>query len=696
MSSKPQHKPQGQICTICGVPSSKHRVRQARNRQYDKQYNHAHPRVNPSERIIGIDGEGQGRNPHCYFYLAAADEHGKLWRCEPRDNVRISTVEALEFILNLPTRSLIVGYAFVYDLTKILEDLPDRKLYRLFHEASRARPIQTKKGMRLVYVPEYWRGYKLNYMNRRFSVGRKDGRRATVWDVFRFYAEKFTESLIKWGVAAKDLLTRMAEMKAKRGQKSVWESLPRKAVQEYCDEECRYLAKLFRATVGAHEDAGLDLNGKYYGAGSTASALLTKMDVLRFRGETPEAMRVPLACAFFGGRFENSVVGPIKGTVYNYDISSAYPYAATLLPCLECGVWERVTGKTLDRRIKVSSLALLRWCIGAIHPSAWGVFPVRAKDGTITFPLSGLGGWTWKEEYLAARQLNPHIEIKEGWIYDTDCEHRPFRMLADIYRERCRIGKDAKGIVLKLGPNSVYGKVAQSKGLNPPFQSWVWAGNITSRCRSQLLDSLTRVINPWDILMFATDGVWSRERLSLPRPCDTGTFDLDKPLGGWEEKQFDRGVFAVRPGIYFPLQPTTEELEKVRARGLGRRTLYENHQKVVEAYHAGKSSIEVTGQERFVGALSGTRLNGLKDYIRSPSYGEWIPWSTKVTFDPAPKRQSVLSDGRLVPWLRMPESVPYQNAIESQEAKLLREAEIYAQEQPDTDFTEQDFNDVHG
>jgi hypothetical protein len=43
----------------------------------------------------------------------------------------------------------------------------------------------------------------------------------------------------------------------------------------------------------------------------------------------------------------------------------------------------------------------------------------------------------------------------------------------------------------------------------------------------------------------------------------------------------------------------------------------------------------------------------------------------------------------------MPESVPYQNAIESQEAKLLREAEIYAQEQPDTDFTEQDFNDVH-
>jgi hypothetical protein len=706
VSSKPQHKPQGQICTICGVPSRKHRVR---NRSYRREYNHAHPKVNPSERIIGIDGEGQGRNPHRYFYLAAADEHGKLWTCEPSDKQRITTREALDFILNLPTRSLIVGYAFVYDLTQILRDLPDRKLYRLFHEQSRARPIRLKSGKwRLVYSPVWWAGYKLNYMNRRFSVGRKDGRRATVWDVFRFYAEKFTESLIKWGVAAKELLTRMAAMKEKRGQKSVWENLPRKVVQEYCDEECRYLAKLFRATIGAHEDAGLDLDGKYYGAGSTAGALLKKMDVLRFRGETPEAMKVPLACAFFGGRFENSCVGPCRGPdggpVYNYDISSAYPYAATLLPCLECGVWEKVSGKSLDRRIRVSQLALLRWSIGVIEPSAWGVFPVRAKDGTITFPLAGEGGWTWKEEYLAARQLNRHIEVKEAWTYETDCDHRPNYLLPEMYRERCRIGKTGRGLVLKAGPNSVYGKYAQSKGLNPPFQSWVWAGNITSSCRAQLLDALRLVKDQWNILMLATDGVWSREKLSLPRPKDTGTYDVVdiedgkvKPLGGWEETVYDRGVFAVRPGIYFPLEPTEKELKKVRARGLGRKVLYENWRIVVDAYHNGASEIEVQGQERFIGAISGTRCTD-KKYKRSPDYGEWIPWSTKVTFNPAPKRRRILDPvddiRRLEPWRAMPESVPYSNAIESTEAKLLREAEIHAQEQPDTDFTEQDFNDL--
>ena len=95
--------------------------------------------------------------------------------------------------------------------------------------------------------------------------------------------------------------------------------------------------------------------------------------------------------------------------------------------------------------------------------------------------------------------------------------------------------------------------------------------------------------NTWDVLMFATDGVWSRKKLDLPKPQDTGT-DIDvaskdeegkpvtihKPLGGWETKEFKKGVFCVRPGIYFPLSPTPEEIEKVRARGLGRRVLYES------------------------------------------------------------------------------------------------------------------------
>ena len=40
-----------------------------------------------------------------------------------------------------------------------------------------------------------------------------------------------------------------------------------------------------------------------------------------------------IARAFFGGRFENAKVGPVREALWNYDISSAYPYQMTFLPC---------------------------------------------------------------------------------------------------------------------------------------------------------------------------------------------------------------------------------------------------------------------------------------------------------------------------------------------------------------------------
>ena len=39
-----------------------------------------------------------------------------------------------------------------------------------------------------------------------------------------------------------------------------------------------------------------------------------------------------------------------------------------------------------------------------------------------------------------------------------------FRDLSEYYETRLQWGKEARGIVLKLGMNSVYGKLAQSVG----------------------------------------------------------------------------------------------------------------------------------------------------------------------------------------------------------------------------------------
>ena len=135
---RPDHIPTGtsEVCDSCGVSASMHRRRNnevlSRKSEYISSYNKNHPRHNPSARIIGIDGEGQGRLPHRYTYLAACDEAGVKWSVA--NSARLTTVECLDFILDLPRRSLIFGYAFLYDLTKILQDLPDRLLYLLFHE----------------------------------------------------------------------------------------------------------------------------------------------------------------------------------------------------------------------------------------------------------------------------------------------------------------------------------------------------------------------------------------------------------------------------------------------------------------------------------------------------------------------------------------------------------------------------------
>jgi len=657
-------------CNHCGFPKRLHRTKREKP---------SGPSIKPRDRIIGIDGEGKGRKPHLYTYLAAVDEHDKTWSVGDHVNGLV-TEQCFEFLLSLPSRALCFGFSFLYDLTKACQGMPDDELFSLFHEDTRQKIVDG----RIVYKVVRWNGYKLNYVNRCFTIER-GSRRTTVWDIFRFFATKFTGALKDWKVADEQKLERMERMKALRSE---FDKQTPEEIEAYCNEECSYLAALGRKLVTAHDTAGLRLTA-YHGAGSTASAFLKRIDVKSHRGKIPDAMRVPVACAFFGGRFENSRVGPIGQRVYGYDISSAYPYSATFLPCLSCGSWRYSRGLPGQR----DQLTLIHWTRARCKQGpTWGPLPVRLPNGwnrlskgTIVFPLSAVGGWTWAAEFDAARRLDPEIEAVESWTYETDCAHQPFTDIPGVYRERLRLGKDAQGLVLKLGLNSIYGKLAQSVGLNPPYQSWVWAGNITSGCRAQALDAAF-LLGLDNVLMIATDGLWSLERGKLATPRDTGTFDLPKPLGGWEEKIFERGVFCVRPGIYFPLAPTDKELQAVRARGLGRRVVYEQWQRIVDAYERGRSEVKLGGVQRFVGAKTGFSIRQ-GQVRRRPQYGEWIVQEIKCSFNPRPKRWSQ-HEQRLIPWRYVDvESIPYDRAI-SDDGIELALAELVAMEQPNADFAD--------
>lgn len=710
-----EHKPDGDPCETCGLPASRHRVRTRKQGSKEEAI------------YVGIDGEGQGRDIHRYVLIGASTETGdRQWWIS--NDSGLSTVECLDFILELPKNHVkVFSYSFNYDLTKILQDIPDEILYLLFRPELRARTGKDAvKGPRAVR----WNGYKLNLQGTKFSVAKGD-RYRVIWDIFKFFQGKFTSALTDWKVGDKELIERMTHMKDKRAD---FDKESKEGVRVYCLEECRCMAELARKLVDAHDKVDLTLKS-FYGAGSSASAMLLNMGVKSKIHKPPKDLNIPIASAFFGGRFENSVIGKIEGTVYSYDISSAYPYQLCFLPCLIHGTWEHVTDR---KALENCRTAVIRYSLQSnpriiSEHTSWGPFPYRTDDGAICYPIASAGGWLWKDEYLAGERLYPHVKFEEAWVYHCDCDCRPFERIPDYYSERCRIGKEGPGIVLKLGCNSCYGKLAQSVGRGI-FNSWVWAGLITSGCRAQILDFLGMHKDRANMLMVATDGIYTRERFHVDAPDkryplignetrvkparETGTAHTGKPLGGWEEKVITKGVFVARPGIYFPIGPTKEEIKDVRGRGVGKGVVLENWQKIMDSWeqHGLKEPASVANVSRFCGAKSSISRSGKPGkytYKRAngkcehgftngrechtcderdiPHYGNWITRSVKLGFHPMPKRAGVNPDNRTLTLRRIKGddlSMPYVKAIKSQDSKVLDYVNQELLEQPDADLAD--------
>jgi len=703
------HLPQGDPCSRCALPAKRHRVEHAPQGDpcshcglgVSAHYKKFHATHSAKSYYVGIDGEGQGRQDHRYVMLAWSNESGTQRRSlEAPEGSRLSSVECLDFILDTPNASRLFAFAFGYDLTHILRDLPDETIYNLFRPDLRQRkPGYEKYGPK----PVIWESYSLNLVGSKFSVSRGKTRRV-IWDTFKFFQAKFITALEDWKVG--DPVT-LARMRAMKDQRAIFDSLTRAEILAYCYDECAYMATLAHKLTEAHEAAGLKLRA-YHGAGSTGSAILKKLRIDKEVRHAPDipALQHATASAFFGGRFENSVIGDIPGPLWGYDISSAYPYQIAFLPCLSCGRWERVTKRN---DLEGATTAIVCYSLNAPSKSLpWGPFPFRLESGSIAFPSESGGGYVWLAEYLEGERLFPNVQFREAWVYRTDCQHRPFAEIPKYYLERLRIGKEGPGIVIKLGCNSCYGKLAQSVGTKPPFQSWIWAGMITAGTRAQILTMLGLHRNWSNLVMVATDGIYTREKLDPPKPKPTGTdTEHRKPLGGWECKIAETGMFAARPGIYFPTAPTESDIKAVRARGVGRAVMLRSWRTMIDAWRNGQDKVRIAEVTRFHGAKSSigrsgkpgsytyTRHSMLDDEGEAvldsltgkprPRYGQWSTRPVDLSFNPRPKREAVGPDGRTLVMRAFPdmESVPYKRSTLSLEKWALKSFALEASEQPD-------------
>lgn len=679
MSSKPEHKSQGDPCAKCGRRARNHRRHRKREREYVYQ-----PRP-----IIGIDGEGyttpDGR--HLYTYLAACSESRLIADCENPNG--LTTDEVLRFLWSLPKAYLLVGFSLGYDRTKWFENWPDHCIYQLMH----SEHYQSEEGRP---YPARHDGWSATLVSTRLTIRRDDEKKksCTVWDVFKFFQSSFVAALTRWDVGTVEERERIAADKERRGS---FQGIGLRE-KEYCQSECMLLAKLIRQLLDAHDAEGLRLNS-YFGPGSTASLILKSFGDQRAI-ITQSELHHAVSCAYFGGRFEVSRVGPVKAKqLYVYDIASAYPYAMCQIPCLLHGKWVH-TDKVNLKKLPIASV--IRFRVDAhtkMHP-AWGPLPHRMPDGNILFPQVSAGGWAWRDEVQAAIAIHPGVKPLEAWFWESTCVcPPPFKdTIERLYQRRLAWGKGAQGLVLKLALNSLYGKSAQRVGKGQ-FRCMVRAGMITSMTRAKLLRAVALAKKPWDVLELATDSIMSLSPLDIEQDG----------LGGWERKKWEGGVFLMRPGLRFAL--TQEDIKTTAARGVGVKTLHNNRVKVLAQWDAKPrhnsdgeliagpmAPVTLNTPAFFYGARLGIRLKKGEEnfdeqtfeFVRDEKYGTWVTDDTRtLSYGPEPKRVKLLSNHKLQAWHlpQKPECVScaYEGQLSEEGVALEAMRELEA-DQPDLDM----------
>lgn len=560
--------------------------------------------------FIGVDGEGGIVNGRHEYLLLRVGEH-LLYR----DSEPLRTVDILRWLTSLPDEGIFVGYGFDYDVTMILRDWPMEKLRELFDREKRRS--ESGKG----YTPVAHDGFLVEYLPRKhFRVSRwvRGGERKwfTVHDTIGFYQSSFVQALEAWDIGTPEARDAMRAMKAKRSEftEATAEEIA------YNHQECIYLAELITALREATREAGYVIKS-YEGAGCLAQAMLTKHDAPK-RQEVPEALMWAARAAYYGGRFEISRIGRVA-PVHEYDLASAYPWAMATLPCLEHGYW-------INEIDPKSELMLINT---AFHTQReWGPFPFRDQDGVILYPRAG-EGWYWRPEYEAAQKAGDDLLAIGAWSYIKLCDHRPFDWIPEIYAERQRLGKSSKGKILKLGMNSLYGKMAQSVG-NPRFASAIYAGMITAKVRALM----SRICAEYgeSVVMIATDGIY------LDRPIEKRSMygspivepGQKAPLGGWEHQPMS-DLFLVKPGMYF-----TSDGAKVKTRGVPRWQLDEKRGEIIKAWERdginGSVTIERT---QFIGARMATMQNAPE------KLGQWLPLELRLAYDSNNAKRSWFPDG---------------------------------------------------
>lgn len=510
--------------------------------------------------FIAIDGEGitLEDNTHIYNLLGASDttyiynENG----CR--------TMQCFDYLLGLSEKhpdATFVSFYFSYDVNMILGNVhmsyikqlaKTDKVY-LFH------PDKEK------HLGEVW---KVEYLPRKFfklchgkriidDKGKKKifvDKAITVWDVFGFFQSSFVNALKQFNIGTPEEIAELSGMKNKRADFDT-ESIDN--VIKYNQNECRLLVDAMNKLNDALITAGIPIKS-WHGAGAIAGELMRKNNVKTHIKSCTDLFKTPVLSAYFGGRIQSLIIGEYNNKMYSHDIISAYPstiqdlpslknhreiYTKNYNPDLPYTIWHVKWDLQNPKKPIEEKYYNPVYKSDDIQSPIIAPFPFRDDKGSIFYPLKG-EGYYWNREVKAAIDMyGDNIKVIEGFQFEINNTDKPFDFVPELFEKRKQFKKAGNHaqIAIKLGLNSLYGKTAQGKGFGgriPAYQSYIWAGLITSETRAKLLELAK--ISPKDIIAFATDGVLSRTQL-IP--------EQENKLGNWEIDIYD-SIFNIKPGFY--------------------------------------------------------------------------------------------------------------------------------------------------
>lgn len=547
--------------------------------------------------FIAVDGEGIDNR---YVILAAST--GQYIS----DVDGLSTIECLEFLLSLhrPTKATYVGFFFTYDVNMIIKDIPLPKLKKLWQD----------KWL-------YWRGYHLEWTPTKcIDIKRESPRRkVSIYDVGGFFQSSFVTALTKWEAAPPEVIERIRNMKE---QRDVFSEKQFQEMLDYCLDECKHLVTLMQKLEVALATANLTPN-KWMGAGSIAGKLLQRENVRLYRKpdtEWGDEVHSAILHSYFGGRVELFLQG-YHQQACSYDITSAYPYAATMLPSLD-GSFSQTDV------VPEFGLCHVRWNLP--DDTIISPFPFRHKKG-VYWPAKG-EGWYHACEVRSAREHYPNgIDVISSLAFrGSDPTAQPFGFLQSAFTDRAKFKRDGNPAekALKLGTNSVYGKLAQGvgyRGKPPAHRSYLWAGFITAYCRATMFRLAME--NPERVIMIATDGIFL---------TDDPKWQTGDNLGDLSKAEYPV-LFTAQPGVYVSEGETV--INKTRGfsvREIGFSALKESFDR------AGPFGTTIYRSRRF---------QGLGSSLQRKTMDGWLSWpESERKLCLYPSRKTVLSYGDISEW----------------------------------------------